>query len=211
MGRNAKFFSGSNKVVDGFIGGWRLAGTSIFQTGPPLTVEDSSVNLAIGQNTYPNRIANAVEKNGPGRRGVDYPWFNPGDYQPVPSCISRTNCSPDQYGFVPFADGNGGRNDMDGPGLANINLSLQKNWAVGERKSFQFRWEVFNIFNHPNFVLLDRNFNETGAGYLHLSRGHRQRRPANAIRAEVFVLAASALVALSLLPGFLCAPSLGSN
>ena len=50
--------------------------------------------------------------------------------------------------------------------MANINLSLQKNWRVSERKSVQFRWEVFNIFNHPNFVLMDRNFNETAAGYL---------------------------------------------
>jgi hypothetical protein len=166
VGHNAKFLSGSGKVMEAFIGGWRLSGTAIFETGPPMTVEDSSINTAIGQNLYPNRIANAAELTGKGRRGIDYPWFNPGDYQPVPGCVSRTNCAPDQYGFIPFADGNGGRNDIDAPGLANINLSLQKNWSVGERKSVQFRWEVFNIFNHPNFVLMDRNFNETGAGYL---------------------------------------------
>ncbi len=166
VGRGAKFLSGSGKVMDGIIGGWRLSGTAIFETGAPMTIEDSSINAAIGQNLYPNRIANAAERNGKGRRGVDYPWFNPADYQPVPGCISRTNCSPDQYGFIPFADGNAGRNDIDGPGLANINLTLQKNWLVGERKNIQFRWEVFNIFNHPNFVLMDRNFNETGAGYL---------------------------------------------
>lgn len=154
------------KLAEGFIGGRRLAGTAIFQTGPPMTVEDSSINVAIGQNLYPNRIANAVQKNGNGRPGVDYPWFNPADYLPVPGCASRTNCAPDQYGFVPFADGNGGRNNMDAPGLANVNLSLQKNWRVNEKKSFQFRWEVFNILNHPNFVLMDRNFNETAAGYL---------------------------------------------
>jgi hypothetical protein len=166
VGNNVKFLSGVGKVANGFIGGWRLAGTAIFQTGPPMTVEDSSINAAIGQNLYPNRIADAAQRNGKGRRGIDYPWFNPADYLPVPGCASRTNCSPDQYGFLPFADGNGGRNNMDAPGLASINLSLQKNWLVGERKSVQFRWEVFNIFNHPNFALMDRNFNETGAGYL---------------------------------------------
>jgi hypothetical protein len=166
VGSGAKFLSSAGKVTNAFLGGWRLAGTSIFQTGPPMTVEDSSINAAIGQNLYPNRIANAVNKNGVGRRGIDYPWFNPADYQPVPGCASRTNCAADQYGFLPFADGNGGRNNMDAPGLANINLSLQKNWLVSERKSLQFRWEVFNIFNHPNFVLMNRNFNETGAGYL---------------------------------------------
>lgn len=50
--------------------------------------------------------------------------------------------------------------------IQNINLSLQKNWLVTEAKTVQFRWEVFNIFNHPNFQLMDRNFNETGGGYL---------------------------------------------
>jgi hypothetical protein len=166
VGRNAKFLSGSGSMVNGFIGGWRLAGTAIFETGPPMTIEDSSVNTAIGQNLYPNRIANGANTTGKGRRGIDYPWFNPADFQPVPGCVSRTNCAPDQYGFVPFADGNSGRNILDAAGLANINLSQQKNWSVGERKTIQFRWEVFNVLNHPNFVLMDRNFNETAAGYL---------------------------------------------
>jgi hypothetical protein len=166
IGSNKRFLNSPGKVVNGFIGGWVLAGTSIFQTGPPMTIQDSSVNLAIGENAYPNRIANGAETSGPGRRGIDHPWFDPGDFQPVPGCASRTNCSPDQYGFLPFAYGNSGRNILDAPGLANINVSLQKNWAVAERKTVQFRWEVFNIFNHPNFVLMNNDFNESAAGYL---------------------------------------------
>jgi hypothetical protein len=166
VGHNKQWFGDAGKMVNGFIGGWVLAGTAILQTGPPMTVEDSSINAAIGQNAYPNRIANGADTNGVGRRGVDYPWFNPADFIPVPGCASRTNCAPDQYGFLPFADGNSGRNILNAPGLTNINVSLQKNWAMGERKSTQFRAEVFNILNHPNFVLMDRNFNEAAAGYL---------------------------------------------
>ncbi len=166
VGHNARFLSNSGRLINGILGGWLLAGTAIFETGPPLTIQDSSVNTAIGQNAYPNRIANGAETSGAGRRGIDYPWFNPADFPAVPSCASRTSCAPDQYGFLPFADGNAGRNDLDAPGLQNINLSLQKNWALAERKTIQFRSEVFNIFNHPNFVLLDRNSNETAAGYL---------------------------------------------
>jgi hypothetical protein len=166
LGKNKRFLAGSGSLVNGIVGGWVIASTSIFETGPPMTIEDSSINAAIGQNAYPNRIGNPLSTTGTGRRGIDYPWFNPAAYEPVPGCASKTNCSPDQYGFLPFADGNGGRDDIDAPGLANINVTLQKNWVVGERKTVQFRWEVFNIFNHPNFILMDRNFNESAAGYL---------------------------------------------
>jgi hypothetical protein len=83
-------------------------------------------------------------------------------------CASRTDCSPDQYGFLPFADGNSGRNILDGPGKQNIDLSMLKNWVLNEggRKRIQFRWEVFNIFNHPNFQLPDRFYNETAGGFI---------------------------------------------
>jgi hypothetical protein len=77
------------------------------------------------------------------------PWFVPSDFVPTAGCISRTNCSPDQYGFVPFVPGDSGRNIPDGPGTHNINLSLLKRWTAGERKFVQFRWETFNI-NEPS-------------------------------------------------------------
>ena len=48
---------------------------------------------------------------------------------------------------------------------------------MAERRSIQARWEVFNIFNHPNFQLPDRNFNETAAGIISGVQGVGQRRP----------------------------------
>jgi hypothetical protein len=167
VGRGQKLLPNAGKWVNGFFGKWSLSGTSIYQTGPPMTIEDSTTDAALGEySARPNRIANGAETSGVGRRGIDYPWFNPGSFQPVPTCVSRTNCSPDQYGFLPFAPGNSGRGILDAPGTQNINLTLLKYIPVSERKSFQFRYEVFNIFNHPNFILMDRFFNETAAGYL---------------------------------------------
>jgi hypothetical protein len=48
------------------------------------------------------------------------------------------------YGATP-------RNFLRGPGLVNFDWSLFKNFAVNERWKVQFRWENFNVLNHPNF------------------------------------------------------------
>ncbi len=40
---------------------------------------------------------------------------------------------------------------MRGPGYAETDISLTKNTRINERMSLQFRAEIFNIFNHPNF------------------------------------------------------------
>ncbi len=44
--------------------------------------------------------------------------------------------------------------------MQNFDIGVLKNWVVNEsgRKRVRFRWEVFNIFNHPNFQLPKRNF-----------------------------------------------------
>ena len=46
--------------------------------------------------------------------------------------------------------GNLGRGVFDGPGLADVDLSLFKNTGVSERASLQFRAEFFNVLNHAN-------------------------------------------------------------
>jgi outer membrane receptor protein involved in Fe transport len=166
IGHGKKYLSSMNGWGDGVLGGWQLSGNMIFETGQPFTIEDSSVNANIGESTRPDRIATGYDYTGVGKRGVDFRWYSPSGFVAVPSCTSRTNCSPDQYGFLPFADGNSGRNILDGPGMQNVDLALMKNWFLTERKKFQFRWEVFNIFNHANFQLPNRDFNETAAGYI---------------------------------------------
>ncbi|MBI3940512.1 MAG: TonB-dependent receptor [Acidobacteria bacterium] len=47
--------------------------------------------------------------------------------------------------------GNLGRNTLVGPGLANMDFSIAKDFDVRERVAIQFRTEVFNILNHSNF------------------------------------------------------------
>jgi hypothetical protein len=47
--------------------------------------------------------------------------------------------------------GNGGRNEIYGPGLVDFDFSVIKDTKIGERLDVQFRAEMFNIFNRANF------------------------------------------------------------
>jgi hypothetical protein len=47
--------------------------------------------------------------------------------------------------------GNIGRNTVTGPGFNNVDFSLIKRTKVGENKLIEFRWEIFDLFNHANF------------------------------------------------------------
>jgi len=47
--------------------------------------------------------------------------------------------------------GNLGRNVIIGPGFSNIDFSVLKNTRLNEKLTFQFRTEVFDLFNHANF------------------------------------------------------------
>jgi hypothetical protein len=55
---------------------------------------------------------------------------------------------------VPGHEGDLGRNTFDGPGLANVNLSLQRRFRLPFREgaSVQVRAEIFNLFNRVNLT-----------------------------------------------------------
>ena len=52
---------------------------------------------------------------------------------------------------APQAFGNAGVGIMRGPGMMNFDFTLAKNFPVGDRRSLQFRTELFNAFNRANF------------------------------------------------------------
>ncbi len=48
--------------------------------------------------------------------------------------------------------GSEGRNVVRGPGIANVDLALVKNFALGESRRLQFRAESFNVANHAQLL-----------------------------------------------------------
>jgi hypothetical protein len=55
---------------------------------------------------------------------------------------------PPAFGTI----GNLGRNVFRDTGFHNVDFSVSKNWKFKERFNAQFRVEMFNVFNHPNFA-----------------------------------------------------------
>jgi hypothetical protein len=62
-------------------------------------------------------------------------WYNP-------ACFT-----PSTYGTL----GDMGRNALVGPGFVETDLGVMKETKIKERISIQFRADLFNLFNHPNF------------------------------------------------------------
>ncbi len=85
--------------------------------------------------------------------GYGFDPLNPGNS--VPANYGNT---PPQW-LPPLAcfnlRGNSGRNILIGPGVTSLDFSLFKNnyiKRISERFNIQFRAEIFNILNHPNFA-----------------------------------------------------------
>jgi hypothetical protein len=54
--------------------------------------------------------------------------------------------------------GNLARNSLRTGGLNNFDISAQKSIRLaGERHTLQFRWELYDVFNHRNFTVIPSN------------------------------------------------------
>ena len=98
------------------------------QSGNPVNIVTSNSSL----NGMPNTVRPDV--TGPIRiiGSVDQ-WFDPSVFVAV-----------DRFGNL-------GRNVVIGPAFHNTDLSVIKNVRPGGRIGLQFRVDVFDLFNHPNF------------------------------------------------------------
>ena len=108
--------------------GWQVATVVQSQSGNPVNIVTSNSSL----NGVPNTVRPDV--TGPVRiiGSVDR-WFDP-------------------TVFVAAGHfGNLGRNVVIGPAFRNTDVSLIKNARPGGRLGLQFRADVFDVFNHPNF------------------------------------------------------------
>jgi len=144
FGRGKMLLSGSNKVVNGVVGGWQLSNIFRWNTGIPLGAPyDANTWSTNWENQSQVTAIKPIPINGCPNRPLD-PAKNP---QFFGNCL--------QSAFSSFRSSypgeTGQRNYFRFPSYVDLDFGLSKAWHFGEKKEMQFRWEVFNATNTQKF------------------------------------------------------------
>jgi hypothetical protein len=159
FGRGKHFMSNVNRAEDLLIGGWQLSNTLNWSGGLPWTptigecgeIEDTDV-------CRPNIVPGQSFKVGPQKvNGVEYEFVPvaPLAYSLTTADIGMDTCTMARPTSGKFAlpacgaIGNAGFDSFIGPRAFFSDLSLSKSFTITERIKAQFRFDAFNVFNHP--------------------------------------------------------------
>jgi outer membrane receptor protein involved in Fe transport len=132
FGPGQPFAADLSGISRGLFGDWELSGILRVNSGSPQTPNLSINNSGTGNTGWdrPNGGGNPVLSN-PAAKA----WWNPAAFS-----------IPAKGTF-----GNAGRNILIGPGAETVDFSLLKKIDVREQQQLQFRFELFNALNHPNY------------------------------------------------------------
>jgi hypothetical protein len=158
-------------------GGWGLSGTTIFQSGYPFTASNFNSYIPVCQDTSAGAApcpsaANPAVGYAPGSGDYNADGNNL-DYPDANSYKQSTDNSAWLKGAVPLSNfatpafGSGGNEkpmQFRGPNFFETNANLYKDFHITERVNFQFRFEVFNLFNRANYANEDTNIPDGSFG-----------------------------------------------
>lgn len=132
-------FLNTTGVADKLVYGWQVSGWETWNTGTPIVLGsvNNGTTTQADQNPFGQRPAwtgQTAKLQSPSYKQ----WFNPNVFSMPAS----------------FAIGNAPRTlgDVNNPSYQNLDLAILKNtpWGENERYNVQFRFEMFNAFNHPS-------------------------------------------------------------
>ena len=158
FGAKRKFASGAPGWLNQVIGGWSFTGIFAYQSGEPYSLTSGSLtsNGAHVSNVVvrgPLDLGHVQPAQGSSVKGPVL--FNTGDLitDPNDPNYNCRNVTGTQTFFcIPLPGQNGSlRNIVQGPHFWNLDSGLLKDFSITERFTLQFRAEVFNLLNHPNW------------------------------------------------------------
>lgn len=147
---SGKPFLNQSGIVNAIVGRWQLNSTAVVRTGFPINV---LVNRSAFQtpdgNTNSQRpdLVPGVSLTPPGGKSTAQ-WINPAAF------VTPMNGT---WGNAP-------RNVARGPGAWQMDMGMGKQIPLAEQVGLQFRTEVFNVFNHPQYGLPNATILVNGFG-----------------------------------------------
>jgi hypothetical protein len=157
------------------VSGWQLGIVNQAQSGSPLTPTQAvGPGPGISLTVRPDLLQPVTGTGNPSQyfsNKVVCQHFNGallGGAPAIPDCAATPNAAlaiPCTFSNVPTKvggntypviagschPGNLGRDSITGPGFLNTDFSVTKNTKITEKLNLQFRSEMFDVFNHPNF------------------------------------------------------------
>ena len=162
FGKGKRFMAGAGSLANAVLGGWSVNAIATLQGGQPITLTCPTQTAAGtgGGNCYDLNVPGQSQKLGLHTdSNGKLSWFGnpaafaqpcqlggtPGNTVPIPN--SPAGCVP----LSGFGALGGGPATTTTPGFRRLDFSTFKNFRISERFTMQFRAELFNILNHPNF------------------------------------------------------------
>ncbi|CAN5711006.1 hypothetical protein BH20ACI3_BH20ACI3_03610 [soil metagenome] len=136
VGRGKRFLRDSGGVLNQVLGGWMINSIFTYMTGEPFQVNSG----VFTNNASHVSRADVLDPNLRAR------------LQEIPNVIGPVVFENNRGFAIPAPGSNGsGRNIFTSPSYLNLDLGIVKMFGITERVKLQFRTEMFNALNHPNF------------------------------------------------------------
>jgi hypothetical protein len=158
IGRGKKYMSNAGRATDLLIGGWQITNTTTYGTGLPWTPSIAECSQVTDVDICrPNATTGKLHTGVTHANGNTY-WFTPVAplaYPLTPALVGTDACTLARPTSGPFAlpacgqIGNVGFNSYRGPHAFYDDAALSKNFTITERVKAQFRFDAYNLFNHP--------------------------------------------------------------
>ena len=132
FGKGRKFLNHGG-ILNAIAGGWEISSIVTASSGFPNGIATGTSRSGVNATDRPNAVyGQTVALSNP----TPNQWFNIDAFAANPTGTF----------------GNVGRNTVIGPGILDWDGSVLRNFKFTESKYLQFRFEVFNAANHPNFA-----------------------------------------------------------
>ena len=155
------FFNRQHGFKGNVLGGWQVSGITTLQSGAFVNLSGGSRASTSPSNGYGANLDLIGDWRAVPGGQTSTPVFDANGNYVSGGWINR-DAFTGRVGLI----GSTPRNLFQMPGQQTFNLSLMKSIRFTERARLQFRGEVFNLFNHPNYRTLITNFSASNFGAL---------------------------------------------